>query len=268
MTAPVTWQSAAIRSLGHDITVPVRIYRPKNADAHAGRLVWAHGGSWRSGSVADWHPALADLARRTRATVVGVDYRLAPCHPHPAALRDLLAVLAWADEQAPGEPVAVGGDSAGGTLAASAALVRRDQGRPLAAQLLAYPPLDPACRAASYHRDPRAFPSRVVLREAWRDYRGPGAVEAVRAGEYSTPTEAHDLAGAAPAALVVGALDPVVDDVRAYAHALSRDEVPVRYEELPGIGHGVFLASTHFRSRLATAYRDVLAVHTTQGVPR
>lgn len=290
MPHTVTWEPAAIRADDHEL--PARVYRPVPGPASAEEhrvpapsvIVWAHGGSWRTGSVAEWHPALAHLASLTGATVVGVDYRLAPEHPHPAPLADVLAALDWADELVGGAPVAVGGDSAGATLAASAALVRRDAGRPLAAQLLAYPPIDPACRAASYGRDPGAFPRRADLAAAWRAYRGSGANSGTahrstahqitahrsaanqntpyaRTPYYSTPADAADVTGVARAALVVGTLDPVADDVRAYAARLAAADVSVVLHELPGVGHGAFLGSPEFRRRLAAAYQATRHAH-------
>ncbi|MEU8139680.1 alpha/beta hydrolase fold domain-containing protein [Streptodolium elevatio] len=274
----VSWESAVIPAGDHE--VPARVYRSGSGAAGPvgvagssapGVLVWAHGGSWHSGAVAEWHPALAHLASLTGATVVGVDYRLAPAHPHPAPLADVLAAVAWADERAGGAPVVVGGDSAGATLAASAALVRRDAGLPLAGQVLAYPPIDPACRAASYHRDPGAFPRRTDLAAAWRAYRGgrgTGGGPGRGGAGYSTPAEATDVAGVAPAVLVVGALDPVVDDVRAYAHALVAAGVSVTLHELPGVGHGAFLGSPEFRRRVGVAYEEIRDVRQFDGSAR
>ncbi|MET7970941.1 alpha/beta hydrolase fold domain-containing protein [Micromonospora sp. NPDC005305] len=154
--------------------VPVRVIEPHGHSA--GWLVWAHGGSWPSGSAQDWHHACAGLADIAGVTVASVDYRVAPRHPHPAALHDVTAALAWARRQATadGVPVAVGGHSAGGTIAACAALVLRERGVDLAAQVLAHPPIDPLCRAGSCHRDPTAFPQADRLATAWRSYRGAG----------------------------------------------------------------------------------------------
>ncbi|MBA8955202.1 alpha/beta hydrolase fold domain-containing protein [Actinomadura namibiensis] len=243
--ARLTWHQAAVP--GADGIVPARVHRP----AAPGRwLVWAHGGSWRTGSAAAWHGPVADLALAADAVVVSLDYRLAPAHRHPAALLDVLAAVDWARART-ALPVAVGGDSAGATLAATAALVARDRGVRLAAQVLAYPPIDPACRAASYRREPAAFPTPAVLRAAWADHRGPGGWPGRL---YSTPLEAADLRGAPPAAIAVGDADPVADDTRAHADRLRRDGVAVRLAELPGLGHGAFLTSPLFRRRLAAAY--------------
>ena len=228
--------------------VPARIYRP--VDAWQGWLVWALGGSWIRGSAAGWHEVCADLARLTRATVVSVDYRLAPEHPHPAALEDVLTVLDWVAGQAGDEDVSVGGDSAGGTIAACAALSWRDQGRRLAGQVLAYPPMDPECRATSY--GPRVFPTREGLMGSWRAYLGAG--DGVG---YSTPFEADDLSGTAPALLVVGEYDPVRDDVEEYAMRLLADGVAVRLEVLPGVPHGAILAPGPMREWIGSAFLEL-----------
>jgi acetyl esterase len=238
----VSWSLLAIGK------VPARIYRP--AGAWQGWLVWVHGGSWTRGSAAGWHEVCADLAGLTRATVLSVDYRLAPRHPHPAALEDVLTVLEWATAQAGDDQVAVGGDSAGGTIAACAALTWRDQGRCLAGQVLAYPPMDPQCRAASY--GPNVFPTREGLMASWRAYLGAG----LTAG-YSTPFQAEDLSGTAPAWLVVGENDPVRDDVAEYAMRLLADGVAVRLEVLPGVAHGAILAPGPMRDRISSAFLEL-----------
>ncbi|MEU9858983.1 alpha/beta hydrolase [Streptomyces sp. NPDC047974] len=248
--SPVSWEQVRVPAPGGP--VPGLVLRPERP--RAGRwLVWAHGGSWRAGSALEWYPATADLARAAGMTVVSVDYRLTPAARHPDMVQDLLAALEWAAGQARQElagtggdgeePVlAVGGDSAGGTLAASAALARRDRGLPLAAQVLAYPPLDPACEADSYRRYAGAFPSAAAMAGAWREYRAPGSPAAADGTRlYSTPFETDGLDGVAPAILTVGELDPVGDDVRRYAGLLRAAGVPVALRELPRTGHGAFL---------------------------
>ncbi|MCQ4079747.1 alpha/beta hydrolase [Streptomyces sp. RB6PN25] len=238
-TDTVRWESTTVPGQHR---VPVRIYHPDSKNY--GWLVWAHGGSWRAGSAADWHQACAALALAASCTLVSVDYRLAPRHRHPAALADVIAALEWAQTQAacenPHTPVAVGGDSAGGTLAACAALAWRDQQRPLAAQVLAYPPLDPQCQAPSYTRTPDSFPTRAWMIAAWQDYLAqipPGTAS----GLYSTPLHAEDLTGMAPAILAVGKLDPVSDDVRLYARRLRADGNHVELRVFPELQHGAFL---------------------------
>jgi acetyl esterase len=222
-----------------------------------GWLVWAHGGSWAAGSVADWHPACADLAAVTHCAVVSVDYRLAPAHRHPAAVQDMLAAVDWVAATMGPVPIMTGGDSAGGTIAACAALIRRDTGRPLAGQVLVYPPLDPECRAASYARHPDGFPSRSWMLAAWRHYRGRQPDTAW----YSTPFEAADLTGAPPAVLAVGDCDPVGDDTLEYARRLRAAGCAVTLRTLPATGHGIFPSSgpgAGLRRWLGDALRELL----------
>ncbi len=238
--AAVRWEQVRIPSPSGP--VPARVYRPGAAAPH-GWLVWAHGGSWRAGSAQDWHGATAELARFSGFGVVSVDYRLAPGARHPAMVEDVLSALDWAREQAGDTlPVAAGGDSAGATLAACAALASRDRGLPLAAQVLAYPPLDPGCTAASYHRFPDMFPTASYLISAWRAYQAPDRPRAADGTRlYSTPFEAADLRGLAPAILATGDLDPVGDDVHHYARLLRAAGVEVALREFRQTGHGAFL---------------------------
>jgi acetyl esterase len=239
MSSEVAWFTGRIETPSHPVPVPIRVFLPERP-LHRGWLVWAHGGSWHSGSAQAWHQPCAELAATAGTNLVSVDYRLAPQHQHPTALLDLLVALSWARQQADKDDtlVAIGGDSAGATLAACAALVTRDRAETLAAQVLAYPPTDPHCRAASYHRDPTAFPHPTVLSASWRSYLGQGPDIS---DLYSTPEQAGDLTAAAPAVIAAGTEDPVLDDVRDYRTRLQRNGVPVRYHEIPGASHGAFL---------------------------
>ncbi|MFG2875912.1 alpha/beta hydrolase [Streptomyces sp. NPDC048337] len=247
----VRWEQVSIPSPSGPL--PARVFPPATSSPR-GWLVWAHGGSWRAGSARDWHGATAELAQFSGFAVVSVDYRLAPDVRHPAMVEDVLSALAWAREQATAAEetggrrplLALGGDSAGGTLAASAALACRDRGLELAAQVLAYPPLDPGCTAASYHRFPDMFPTAPYLTAAWQDYRQPGrpvASDGTRL--YSTPFEASDLRGLAPVVMATGDLDPVSDDVHRYARLLRDARVEVALREFKQTGHGVFLQPGH-----------------------
>lgn len=207
-----------------------------------GSLVWAHGGSWQHGSASRWGHVTARLAAATGWRVASVDYRLAPRHRFPRAVQDVLAAVAHADRTAPDLPLVVGGDSAGGTIASVAALTRRDRGERVPGQLLAYPPLDPACSRASYHARPEAFPSRRDLRAAWRLWLG-ALDERTTTGIHVSPLDATGLAGMAPVHLAVGSLDPVLDDAVEYARRLSSHRVQVTLDVLPGVGHADILQS-------------------------
>jgi acetyl esterase len=236
----VSWECDQADAGAHH--VPLRVYRP--SPAPYGWLVWAHGGSWHGGSLEHWHGPAMDLAAVSGCTVVSTGYRLAPRHRHPDQLHDVLAALAWAGRQAGGEPVAIGGDSAGGTIAACAALALRDGDTPLAAQVLAYPPLDPGCAAPSYTSLPGAFPAAADLKAAWRAYRGDTGEAAAGNGErlHSTPLEADRFDGLAPAILAVGDLDPVIDDVTGYARRLRQAGNDVTLRIFPRTPHAAFLS--------------------------
>lgn len=267
----IRWTTNLIPAPGR--MVPVRVFVPTNP---TGMLVWAHGGSWVRGSSEAWHVPCADLSAVSGSVVVSVDYRLAPLHHHPAPVDDLLTVLEWSRQEMTGrgsnhQALAVGGDSAGGTLAACAALTWRDRGHTLAAQVLAYPPMDPRCDAASYRSDPDQFPDRSTLRRARASYLGP-ATTTVPSNEYPyrSPMDATTLVGAPPAVLAVGDQDPVRDDVAAYAARLTSAGVPVQHRTFADTPHGAFLhdppiATTGpeptMRAWIAARLRLLLAAH-------
>ena len=229
--------SSSVAEDGH--CVPLRIYQTGESSLET--LVWAHGGSWSGGSLDDWHAACASVAALSGVRVVSVGYRLAPQWTHPSALRDMLAALRWASARLddPGIQLAVGGDSAGGTLAASVALWCRDLDQPLAGQVLVYPPLDPECQAPSYFQRAPAFPQRGQLLDSWAIYRGASAPR--HDERYLTPLSSTNLAGVCDAALLTGSTDPVADDVRGYAERLRRAGVRTRLCVDPAIRHGDML---------------------------
>src|SRR5262249_36596677 len=127
--------------------IPVRVYRPQGARPLP-VLVYFHGGGWVIGSLETHDPLCRHLANAIGSVVVSVDYRLAPEHPYPAAVEDAYAATAWIAQNAAlfdgdRRRIAVGGDSAGGNLAAAVSLMARDKGRPhLVFQLLVYPVTD------------------------------------------------------------------------------------------------------------------------------
>lgn len=237
--APVTWRDILVPVPGAGRQIRVRCYEP--FPASRGVVVWAHGGSWTGGSIEAWHEPCGALARACRTTVISVDYRLAPRWPHPAPVEDLTRVLSWAAAQlgADGSPLIIGGDSAGATLAACVALRCRDTGPVLAAQVLAYPPLDPSCSQPSYRRFPRSFPDREAMLDAWRTYRGPVTSEP---GEdsYFTPWTVADLRGLPPAVIGVGECDPVADDSLRFAERLRQQGNRVELRAFARLGHGLF----------------------------
>lgn len=188
-----------------------------------------------------------------------MDYRLAPAHPFPAAVLDVLAALSWANARAGSTPVAVGGDSAGGTIAACASLAIRNSGGQAPRQVLAYPPLDPECSSPPYSETPGAFPDRDELRQAWRLWLGTSTTCPALPAPWATPS----LAGLAPVHLIVGEHDPVRDDVIAHGERLRHDEVPTTVRVLLSTGHGDLL-DPHGRvlPALAAALNDPTTART------
>src|SRR3954451_15859199 len=213
-----------------------RAYRPTAVEP-VGVLLWLHGGGWCIGDLDGFDRVCRSLCNAAGAIVVSVDYRLAPEHPHPAAAEDATLAVDWAAGHGARQlgfdaaRVAIGGDSAGGNLAAVAARHRRGG---LRAQVLVYPALDPAMDGAS-HREFADVPmlTTEALEFCWRTYLGPVGD---RSDPDAAPLRARDLAGVAPAYIAVAGHDVLRDDGIAYAAALERAAVPVtlrRYEDMP-----------------------------------
>ena len=214
-----------------NITIPgpagalaLRIVRPLEGAA-IGTVVFYHGGGWILGDL-DSHEAHAiRIANRSGVVVVHVDYRLAPEHRFPAAADDAKAALSWADAHraqlgGAGKPLAVAGDSAGGNLAAVAALDARELGIALAAQLLLYP----------------ATNLTVLKGTPEQAYLGPDSAAGRK--PRASPLFAPSLAGLAPAIIGVGVHDFLYQDNMAYANALQAAQVPVLLRQYPDLNHG------------------------------
>ncbi|KDF02412.1 esterase [Mycolicibacterium aromaticivorans JS19b1 = JCM 16368] len=221
-------------------SVGVRIYRPES-DEPLPILVYAHGGGFVFCDL-DSHDGLCrNLANSIPAVVVSVDYRLAPEHRWPTAAEDVFAATRWAASHAAelgGDPgrIAVGGDSAGGNLAAVTAVMARDRDSvAIAAQLLLYPVIAADFDTESYRRFGRGYYNpRPALQWYWDQY-----VPAVtdRQHPYASPLQA-DLTGLPPAVVVVAGHDPLRDEGNAYANALTAVGVPTTRCSYDGGIHG------------------------------
>jgi acetyl esterase len=200
----------------------------------AGTLVWIHGGGWVLGTLDAYDPLCRALANRCGARVVSVDYRLAPEHPFPVPLEDAALVLGRELASARG-PVAVGGDSAGGNLAA--VLARRHRGE-LAFQLLVYPVTDAAMATGSYAEfgGPEYGLARESMAACWAAY-APGPL--ARSPEAS-PLRAPDLEGLPPTYVVLAEADPLTDEGLDYAERLREAGVEAEARVWPGTTHGFF----------------------------
>jgi acetyl esterase len=222
--------------------VGARLYVPHGAAAGSPLLVYFHGGGFVCGDLDTHEAPCRFLAREAGIRVLSVDYRRAPEQPFPAAVGDGAAALRFAREQgatlgADPRRVAVGGDSAGGNLAAVTSLLGRDEGIPPACQLLIYPVTDWSRKAPSY----KLFSDGFFLTERQMDwYRGHylgGRAEAERDWRAS-PLLAPELAGAAPAIVLVSGFDPLRDEGIAYAERLRAAGVEVDLRVYRGLVHG------------------------------
>lgn len=220
--------------------VPVRVYR--DADPPAPTVVFFHGGGWTLGTLDSADDLARALARRGDAVVVSVDYRLAPGHPFPAAVADAAAALSWTVDVAPslgGDPddLTVAGTSAGGNLAAAAALWSREfDGPKVAHQMLLYPMLDDDLGRDSYREAAHGpFLTRADVRWFWNNYcRHP--VE--RHNPFAAPLREPDLSGLPPATVVTAGHDPLRDEGVAYANRLAESGVGVDHRHYPAMAHG------------------------------
>jgi acetyl esterase len=211
--------------------VPVRIYRADDRELPG--LVWFHGGGWTIGSL-DSHDRLCrTLAARCGCALVSVDYRLAPEHPYPAAVEDAWTATLWASRRFAG--LAIGGDSAGGHLAAVVAVRARDRGLPLALQALVYPATDAGLDTPSF-REHADVPNltREVMHWFWDQF---CPVER-RAEPEASVLRALDLRGVAPAFVLTAEYDVLRDEGEAYARRLLDAGVPVMLTRYEGQIHG------------------------------
>ena len=221
--------------------IAVRIYRPASDAAALPVVVYAHGGGFVFCDL-DSHDGLCrNLANRTGAVFISVNYRLAPEHPWPAAAEDLYAVTKWVADTAgtlgvDADRVVVGGDSAGGNLAAVTALMARDRGGPaLAAQLLLYPVIAADFDTESYRLFGAGYYNpKPALQWYWDQY---VPDHADRRHPFAVPLGA-DLRGLPPAVVAIAGHDPLRDEGIAYADALQRASVPVTRFVYPGGVHG------------------------------
>lgn len=228
---------------GPDGPLPVRVYRPAG-EGPLPVLVYFFGGGWTLGSLDTGDAICRSLANAAGCLTIAVGYRLAPENPFPAAPQDCFAGVQWAAEHAArfgGDPsrLAVGGDSAGGNLAAAVSLMARDAGGPgLLAQLLVYPNTD--CLADTPSRrentDPLLFNDKSV-QWYWDNY-----LTDPDDGHHplASPLRAPDHSGLPPALVLTAEYDPLRDEGEAYAARLRESGVPAETVRYPGVAHGFF----------------------------
>jgi len=225
-------------------SIPARIYTPKRLRQTAGLapcLVFFHGGGFVIGNLDSHDVACRQLAHEGELIVISVDYRLAPEHKFPAAPEDAIAATKWvaANAQQLGVDAArvfVGGDSAGGNLAAVTAIAVREAGPKLAGQVLIYPATDFAMNHPS-HREPETslLLTHSVIKWFIDHYMG----DADRSDWRASPVRAK-LEDLPPAYVLVAGADPLRDEGNEYAERLTQAGVAVTYRFFPGQFHGFF----------------------------
>lgn len=220
--------------------IAVRAYIPEPSEEMP-VLVYYHGGGWVRGNV-DTHDDLCRrMANAIGATVLSVDYRRAPEHPFPGPLLDAYAAIEWVDEYAEligGDPtrIGVGGDSAGGNLAAAVSLMARDfDGPNLAVQLLLYPITNFAFDTASYRENAEGYMLTLDgMRWYWEHYLT-SSLDGYH--PYASPLQANSLEGLPEAVVVTAGYDPLRDEGAAYARRLAEDGTQVEHFHYPALHH-------------------------------
>jgi acetyl esterase len=228
-------------------SIPARVYTPmklRQPDGLAPCLVFFHGGGWVIGDLDSHDVVCRKLADEGQLIVISVDYRRAPEHKFPAAADDAIAAVKWIAGHAKqlgidASRLIVGGDSAGGNLAAVVAISARDGNGPaIAGQLLIYPATDFAMTHPS-HREPET--SLLLTHSVIRWFRdqylsGPADIDDWRA----SPARASTLSRLPPAYVLTAGADPLRDEGDEYARRLKEAGVPVTYRTFPGQFHGFF----------------------------
>jgi acetyl esterase len=228
---------------GADGPIPVRIYSP-SAEQGLPVIVWLHGGGWVIGNL-DTHDQLCRLlCDGSGAIVVSVDYRLAPEAKFPCAVDDCVAAWEWVTAHAAefgGDParVALGGDSAGGNLAAVVPLVARDRGlQAPALQLLVYPVTNYEFESSSMIENAKGY---MLETEHVRWFFDHYARSETDFGDWRcSPMQASDLEGLPPAVVITAEFDPLRDQGEAYGRRLQAAGVPTEIVRVDGVFHGFF----------------------------
>jgi acetyl esterase len=227
--------------------IPARMYRPNGVRLVGGlapALVFFHGGGWVIGDLDSHDVVCRTLAHAGELIVISVDYRLAPEHKFPAAVDDAVTATQWVADNAPSLGIdatclSVGGDSAGGNLAAVVAIAARDgRGPGLAGQLLIYPATDFAMTHPS-HSEPET--SVLLTHSVIRWFRDHYLTGAADIHDWrASPAKAETLIGLPPAYVLTAGADPLRDEGDDYARRLQEAGVPVTHRNFPGQFHGFF----------------------------
>ena len=243
--------------------IPVRVYWP-TVGKKLPALIYLHGGGWVFGTIGNVDRNCRVLANSANCVVINVDYRLAPEHKFPAAAEDSYAVLTYTASHAEEfgiDParIAIGGDSAGGNLAAVACLMARDRGGPKPVfQLLVYPVTDYDDDSPSMTENDGVFLSRAAIRYFWNHYTA--SPEDAR-NPYASPLQAQTLEGLPPAFVITAECDPLRDQGQAYARRLEAAGVPTASKCYDGAIHVFFQMSAVIDSGKQAVADAAAALH-------
>jgi acetyl esterase len=217
-------------------SLSIHHYQPKQTPAR-GAVVYFHGGGWVIGTPEFSEGLCRILVNASGCEIFSVDYRLAPEHPFPAPIEDAYAAVTWAAKRSTA-PLFVGGDSAGGNLAAACAIRAREAGGPrLSGQMLFYPVTDHDFDTPSYraYGTKKWMLSTADMKWFWHHY---VADPERRNDPLASPLRAKSLANLAPALVVVPGLDPLCSEGEAYAARLKADGTPVELRTYDDMVHG------------------------------
>lgn len=225
--------------------IPIRVYRPTTGGPHPA-LVFFHGGGFVIGDLETHDKECRLLCEKAGCLVLAVDYRLAPEDRFPAAVEDAWAAVQWVNQHGAQigidtKRVAVGGDSAGGNLAAVTALMARDADIDLKLQMLVYPATDASRHHDSFdeNRDGPLLTIEIID-WFWSHYLGPEPSEEILSDWRFSPAQAFNHTGVAPAYLATCSADPLRDEGNEYAQLLRSAKVPVTHSMFEGEPHVLF----------------------------
>jgi acetyl esterase len=245
--------------------VPIRVYRPVETDEPSMALIYFHGGGWVTGSIETHDGPARAFAKRAGIVVVSVDYRLAPEHPFPAAVDDAWAATSWVSSHAEElkldpDRIGVGGDSAGGTLAAVVARRGRDHAVPIALQLLLYPVTNSSADTPSYSLYSSGYGlTRDGMEWYWKQYLGEGGDGT---NPDASPAQLSDLRRLPRAIVVTAEADVLRDEAEAYAQRLFLATVETEGYRYDGMIHG-FMRMAGKVERASAAYDELAESITT-----
>jgi len=252
---------------GDTADILIRIYRPTGADIKSG-LVYFHGGGWSYFSVDMYDAQLTALASMTNSVIVSVNYQKSPEHKFPIPHDDCYTGLKWVFANAEklgidSQKIGIGGDSAGGNLAAGVALRNRDEKLfPIAYQLLIYPCVGVNFETDSYNSNAVGYGlSKRTMSWLWSLYLNG---ERDYTNHYAVPLSSASCADLPPAIVITAEFDVLRDDGRQYAEKMKKDGVKVIYRDYPGMIHGFFNYGKYIndginaRTHFADAIKELL----------